>query len=358
MDSMREPDRSQLVAELVERYALADRFGAVTRARQLLASGIDDSILAEVVVDAQRQVGALWQADAWTVSQEHAATAIAEAVLATLDDARPPAPARGRVAMVAADGEWHVLPARLAARAFEQAGVHVRFLGGSVPPDDLVRTLPTTDVDALAISVTQSRHLPGAARSIAAAHAAGLPVVIGGQAVDAARAEALGADLHAERPADAAAGVLSWVEHGPPVPLARARLRAAPAALLRAARAQLTSAALERLREISADTGAPEGAATHRAATDGAPTDGGVADVAVADGAGAQAAEALDAHLAHLEAAVLLDDASVYAEALAWMAAVREAREADGAAPLELDALEAVLADHPAALALLRAARA
>jgi methanogenic corrinoid protein MtbC1 len=330
---MAEPGRAELVAELIDRYAMADRHGAVSRTRQLLADGIDEEVLAEVVGDAQREVGALWQSDAWTISQEHAATAIAESVLATLDDLRPPAPARGRVAMVAADGEWHVLPARLAARAFERAGIHVRFLGGSIPPDDLVRTLPTAAVDGVAISVTLSRHLPGAARTVAAAHAAGLPVVIGGQAVDPTRAETLGADVHAQHPRDAVAGVLAWAQHGPPTPLARSALRADAAVGLRNARTELEVAAFERMTEsarLDQDTDA-------------------VQERVLAD---------LDTHLTHLEAAVLLDDATIYAEAVGWLSSVLASRGAGDLLELELAALEGVLTAHPEALTLLRHVRA
>jgi methanogenic corrinoid protein MtbC1 len=330
---MTEPGRADLVVELIDRYALADRHGAVRRTRQLLAAGVDEEILVDVVGDAQREVGALWQSDAWTISQEHAATAIAESVLATLDDARPPAEARGRVAMVAADGEWHVLPARLAAHAFERAGIHVRFLGGSIPPDDLVRTLPTSGVDGVAISVTLARNLPGAARTVAAAHAAGLPVVIGGQAVDPARAETLGADVHAAHPRDAVAGVLGWAQHGAPRPLARSSLQAGAAAGLRAARTELEADAfreLTRTARLDDDTDA-------------------VQERVLAD---------LDVHLAHLEAAVLLDDASVYAEAVGWLSSVLAARGADDLLELELAALEVVLAAHPDAQALVRGLRA
>jgi methanogenic corrinoid protein MtbC1 len=330
---MAEPGRAELIAELIDRYAMADRHGAVSRTRQLLAAGVDEETLVEVVGDAQREVGALWQSDAWTISQEHAATAIAESVLATLDDARPPVAPRGRVAMVAADGEWHVLPARLAARAFERAGIHVRFLGGSVPPDDLVRTLPTTAVDGVAISVTLARHLPGAARTVAAAHAAGLPVVIGGQAVDPARAEVLGADAHAAHPRDAVAGVLAWAQHGPPTPLARNALRSGAAAGLRAARTELEAAAfgeLLRSARLDEDTDA-------------------VQERVLAD---------LDTHLAHLEAAVLLDDPTIYAEAVGWISSVLAARGAGDLLELEVAALERALAGHPDAQALVRTLRA
>jgi methanogenic corrinoid protein MtbC1 len=330
---MAEIDRAEMVAELVERYSMADRFGAVRRARQLLDAGVDDTVLAEVVGDAQRHVGSLWQSDAWTVAQEHTATAIAESVLATLDDARPQGRTRGRVVMVAADGEWHVLPARLAARAFEQAGIGVRFLGGSVPPSDLVRTLPTTGVDAVAVSVTLSRNLPGAARSIAACHAVGLPVVVGGQAVDAARAEVLGADVFAERASDAVAAVLGWASNGPPVPLARARLRIEPSTALHAARRELQAAALEEARRVAPTLDAGPDAELDRVTED------------------------LDTHLAHLEAAVLLDDATVFAESLRWLESVLDAREATRTLELELGALERALDGHPEAHAVLLAAR-
>ncbi len=111
--------------------------------RELLRAGLADAELREAVGAAVRHVGELWQAGQWTITQEHAATAVAEAVLTSLeaDDAaaRPPV---GTVAVVAAEGEWHAFPARLASHAFEAAGLAVRYLGAGVPADDVARTLP------------------------------------------------------------------------------------------------------------------------------------------------------------------------------------------------------------------------
>ncbi len=338
---MVELDRAAAIAELVDRYAMADRAGAVRRTRELVEAGVDPDLLTDIVGDAQRHVGALWQADQWTVAQEHTATAIAEAVLAALDERWvAPEPPRGTVAMVAADGEWHVLPARLATRTMERAGLRVHFLGGSVPPTDLVRALPDAGVEALAISVTLSRHLPGAARTVAAAHAAGLPALVGGQAVTEARARQLGADGYAASPELATELLISWHEQGPPSLLSRPSLQTRAAAELHAARRPLVDAIAQAL---GFDPAPPDPAPSV------APPDGGAIGSVV---------EELEIHLAHLEAAVLLDDASLYHDGVRWLADVLAARGRAAELGRQLAVLSDMLAEHPEAQAMVASAQA
>jgi hypothetical protein len=60
-----------------------------------------------------------------------------------------------------------------------------------MPTDDLRRRLEVGDVDVLAVSCTVPANLLGAARCVAAAHDAGLPVVVGGRAFAGRRQRAL-----------------------------------------------------------------------------------------------------------------------------------------------------------------------
>ena len=65
-----------------------------------------------------------------------------------------------------------------------------------MPDDHLRRRLETRDVDLLAVSCTVPVNLSGAAKCVAAAHAVGLPVLVGGRAFAGRtqRADAIGAD--------------------------------------------------------------------------------------------------------------------------------------------------------------------
>jgi CheY-like chemotaxis protein len=98
------------------------------------------------------------------------------------------------VVLAAPEGEWHVLPSRMAAAAAR--GARTRVLGPGLPAEHLQRFLEAREPDLVALSVTMSTNLLSAARSIAAAQTAGIPVLVGGHALgaDDRRARALGAD--------------------------------------------------------------------------------------------------------------------------------------------------------------------
>lgn len=317
--------RSQLVAELIGRFELADRRGAVARARQLLASGLDDRELREIVGAAVRHVGDLWQAGLWTIAQEHAATAIAEAVLTSLEATASHAAPVGTVAVGAADGEWHALPARLASHAFELAGLDVRYLGAGVPADDVERTLRAGDADVLAVSVTVSANLRGAARTVAAGHAAGLPVLAGGAAMTAARARAIGADGYAPSVDEGAELARRWCEEGAPA-LATADLATGASDTLTAARHGLRDAAFGRVVARWPDL-------DHATTT-------------LID----RITEDLDLHLDHLAAALALRDEAVYGDLLPWLRHVQAGRGLpETLLDAQVDAVADVLDDHPEA---------
>lgn len=301
------PERAEsvprhLVAELVDRFALADRYGAVARVRELRTEGYPDEVLRELLAAAVQHVGALWQNGHWTITQEHAATAVAEAVLTDLEGATSPVAPVGVVAVVAADGEWHALPARLAAHAFERAGLEVRYLGAGVPADDVARSLPAVGADVLAVSVTVTANLPGAARTVAAGHAAGLPVLVGGAAIDPLRADAIGADAHALTVDEGASLARRWCEQAMP-PARTPGLRSELVAELVTHRQRLRDAAF--------------------AGTAGRWTPLEEADDHVLD----RITEDLEIHLDHLVAALSIDDPSIYLDQVEWFRSVHAGRK-------------------------------
>ncbi|MFA9443986.1 B12-binding domain-containing protein [Egicoccus sp. AB-alg6-2] len=321
----------ELVEAFVAYFELADRHGAATHARAQLRAGRPADEIRDAVGRAQRRVGELWQSGRWTITQEHAATAVAEAVLASLDDHLGDVAAVGRVAIAAADGEWHALPARLAEHAFACVGLDTVFLGAGLPATDVARTLPALGVDALAVSVTMPSNLTGAARTVAAGHSAGLPVLLGGGASSVSRARALGADAHAPSVEAGTQTVLGWIRHRTR-PTGIARLRDAEADGLRRARTRLLSEAVTAVEDGVAAAGT--------------------------DAAIDQTVEDLEQLYDHLAAAVLVDDPAVFTDVVPWLADVHRGRRLPTTLlALELGALESVLADHPAARSLVRDGR-
>ena len=150
-------------------------------------------MITELLAPAQRLVGERWHQGRWTVTQEHAASGIIDDLLG-LTAARTPPPSHGRVALVCAEGEWHVTPARMAAQIWRSAGWDVTYLGGSTPPDHLRTTLELLRPDVVALSCTLPLALPGAGRVAAALEHLDIPILAGGRAYgpDRQRSDALG----------------------------------------------------------------------------------------------------------------------------------------------------------------------
>lgn len=170
---------------------------------ELLDGGVPmERIITEVLAPAQVRVGGLWESGRWSVADEHVATSITEGALSALTHAATP---RGvahtrHVAVACVEGEWHSLPARMAAAiAGADSDLQVTMLGASLPSDQLRRRLSSGDIDALALSCTLPTNLIGAARCIAAAHDVDVPVIVGGRSFGRSphRAEAVGADCWA-----------------------------------------------------------------------------------------------------------------------------------------------------------------
>ncbi|MCX5411860.1 B12-binding domain-containing protein [Streptomyces sp. NBC_00059] len=189
----------------------AELWAAVTSrneraAADLLFTALDDGLDAEtalldVIAPVQARVGAEWAANRLSVAQEHAASAIAERVIAALAHRQPAraTPSLGRVTVACVDQEWHVLPARLLAEVLTLRGWQVDFLGAQVPTPHLIAHLHTYGADVVALSSSIPTRLPAAHAAITACQAVGVPVLAGGAAFGPAgrHARRLGADAWA-----------------------------------------------------------------------------------------------------------------------------------------------------------------
>jgi methanogenic corrinoid protein MtbC1 len=175
-------------------------------------------LIRDVIIPAQRRVGELWYRGDWNIADEHAATAVAEQALTLLVNLKADQAAR-RIVFACAEGEWHTLPARLAASLAAGGDVDVVMLGGSIPAEHLRQYLRASQPDGLALSCTMPTNLIGASRSIGAAHAEGIPVIVGGAAWGPGehRATRLGADLRLDDPSALGVALASVAASGTPM---------------------------------------------------------------------------------------------------------------------------------------------
>ena len=286
------------------------------------AEGLDAAVT--LLVEVQREVGARWQSQRWTVADEHAASAIVDHAL-SVACAATGEPDRGRRVVVACvEDEWHVLPARMLAEQLRARGWATLFLGSSAPAEELGRFVAHADPVAVALSCSMDRNLPGARRSIHACHAAGVPVVVGGAAfADRARVAALGADGGSLVVDQLHALLEDWADQPP----------------------ALASAAVESPPPL-------EGAARSRVLDDAVRT---VVDrihplAEAGDHERARLRDDLDGLLRGAEAAAHVGDPSIVVAHAAWLREVSEARGEP--AGLTAVALEALAAAAPAWLGL------
>jgi MerR family transcriptional regulator, light-induced transcriptional regulator len=159
--------------------------------------------LAGIVVHCQRRIGAAWAAGEWTVGQEHAATGVAEVVVARVASSLPEHDhARPRLVVACAEREAHTLAAEVVAISLYSWGWPTDFLGPGSSHDDLLHRVAVAVPAAVLVSASLSSSLPRVARQIADLTATGTPVIAGGAAFDPAgvRARRLGASGYAETP--------------------------------------------------------------------------------------------------------------------------------------------------------------
>jgi methanogenic corrinoid protein MtbC1 len=312
----------------VDHLARRDRRAAARQALELLKAGATvQELLQGLLGPAQAEVGRRWEVNQWSVADEHAATAITDAVLGALAWRIETAEDQGHLVVTCAEGEWHSLPARMAAEILRTDGWQVTFLGASTPADHLRRLLAEVGAVAVAISCSVPIFLGGALRSVQAAQAAGVPALVGGRAFgpDDLRARRLGADGWAPDAAAAAHLLGDWRRKPPAVGERPAGMRDAEPLELEAARSELVEAAMSELFLRF-------------------PPIAGYSEAQLA-----RTREDLGYILQFLEAALLTDDPRIFlSEFLPWLARVLTTRGLPaGVVTVGLEALGAVLGPFP-----------
>lgn len=161
--------------------------------------------LSEIVARSQRWIGEHWASADWTVGQEHAATAVSEAVLRrVMDQLRPLDESLPLVLVTCAERESHSLPAMVVAASLRSWGWPAEY-AGSLTSEALADRIAELQPAAVLISASLTSSLTRLARQIATITDADVPVIVGGSAFDPAgdRAMRLGATAYAATPAEA-----------------------------------------------------------------------------------------------------------------------------------------------------------
>jgi methanogenic corrinoid protein MtbC1 len=200
-------DLHQYVEDMVGHLVARSASGAFELVTGLADGGTPvTDILEHLIGPAQVEIGKRWHRDELSVADEHAATAVADAVVSVLAGTTAASTDGLRVVVTCAENEWHTISARLFSESLRLRGFDVTFLGPSLPPTHLARFLHHTPPDVLAVSCTTPLALEGVLACVHVARHAGIPVLVGGRALgyDPHRAQVLGADLWAPGPGTAA----------------------------------------------------------------------------------------------------------------------------------------------------------
>jgi methanogenic corrinoid protein MtbC1 len=180
-----------------------DRRAAIELAVGLVERGADaERVITDLLAAAQREVGQQWLEGRWSIAVEHRASAITESALQAVSETAMRAPgaieegSKGRVVIACGEGEWHVLPGRMASEVLRLRGADVSYIGPSVPARDLAEMLGDDPPTAVAITCSMSMSLTGAWATITALRSIGMTIICAGRGFGPAGAWglAVGAD--------------------------------------------------------------------------------------------------------------------------------------------------------------------
>lgn len=151
-------------------HLLAVDATAARRLAEQAAGGVYVEMATRLVQPALYEIGRRWETNEITVSQEHAATAVCESVLAQLYAVDAPSRSRGGRAVFAAVGRnRHLLGARVVADAFALQGWETEVLPAMAQErDELLRRIDVRQPDLVGFSVALTSQLPGLVRSVCA----------------------------------------------------------------------------------------------------------------------------------------------------------------------------------------------
>jgi methanogenic corrinoid protein MtbC1 len=188
------------VNDLVGALLEADRDAAVAIALTAARGGRVEDVY-DAIQHAMDEVGRRWQSNELTVAQEHAATAVAQHVLARVFGELPRADdGRGRAVIATVPGERHQLGSQIVADSLECDGWAVVYLGADVPADALAEEAAWHEASLVGLSVTTPVNLPALREATGALRdrlGDALTIAIGGRAATLVEAADVAADFRA-----------------------------------------------------------------------------------------------------------------------------------------------------------------
>ncbi len=179
----------------------------------LLDEGVAlDTILFDVLLRSESEVGSRWQNGDYLITEEHAATATIETVISLLAGSFDQPDGGSHVVVAAAESDDHSLPARAVAANLLYHGFRVTFLGANVLASDLRQFLESESPEALVLSCAMTSHLLGARAAVKESHAVGVPVLVGGKGFgpEGIWAASIGADSWAQSGRDVPEMLNTW----------------------------------------------------------------------------------------------------------------------------------------------------
>ena len=199
--------RSTLAPRLEARLVAGDEAGAWAVIEASLGSGATpDEVLVEGISPAMTSIGQQWRDGAYSVDDEHLATAVALRLVARLGALFPRrGPRRPTVILGTPPGELHGLPTAMASNVLRGRGYEVVDLGPDVPAEAFAAAVGKVDRPlAVAVAVTSGDHDTGvrAIVRVLGRSAPDVHVLVGGAAIEGAEHAArlgarwTGADAH------------------------------------------------------------------------------------------------------------------------------------------------------------------
>ncbi|MGP1309006.1 MAG: cobalamin B12-binding domain-containing protein [Phycisphaerales bacterium] len=184
-----ETSSGRLAAEYVLAMLEGDRRKASSMVLDAVDSGsitVQDAYL-RVLAPAQQELGRMWHMNEITVAEEHFVTATTKMIMAQLLARAKPEPSNGMtVVATSVEGETHDIGLHVAADFLEMAGWKVIFLGGNMPPNDLLQAVVDFKADLVALAATMPSQRRSVARTIRLirddANVGRTPILVGGRA--------------------------------------------------------------------------------------------------------------------------------------------------------------------------------
>lgn len=142
-----------------------------------------------VMQPALYSIGKKWQENKITVTQEHIATAIVQALMTVgLQKSRPPALNANKVLLACVAGNQHAIGLRMVSDAFQLLGWNIKYLGANVSTPVILEQILNEKPDLVGLSVSfpqQIATVKDVIQKICASYSRGKPtVMVGGLAIN------------------------------------------------------------------------------------------------------------------------------------------------------------------------------